>query len=76
MGRNQNISASIVTGLQAGQLGFNSWQGQEFFLLCHHVQTNFRAHPASSPVGVQGSFPGVKQVGCDADHSTLSSSEV
>jgi hypothetical protein len=41
------------------------------------VQTGSGAHPASCPVGTEGSFPGGKvQPGRDADHSPPSSAEV
>jgi len=47
-----------------------------FFPLHHCVQTGSGAHPASYPVGTGVSFPGVKQPGCEADHSPPSSAEV
>jgi hypothetical protein len=46
-----------VTRLWAGQLGFNSQQGQGFFSLCHCVQTSCRACQASYGVGTGGGFP-------------------
>jgi len=45
------------------------------FILC--VQTGSGAHPASSPMGTGGPFPGGKaRPGRDADHSPPSSAEV
>jgi hypothetical protein len=38
--------------------------------LRHHVQTGCGAHPASYPMDIGGSFPGVKWPGREADHST------
>jgi hypothetical protein len=44
-------------------------------ILC--VQTGSGAHPASSPLGTGGPFPGGKaRPGRDADHSPQSSAEV
>jgi hypothetical protein len=44
-------------------------------ILC--VQTGPGAHPASSPMGTGGTFPGGKaRPGRDADHSPPSSAEV
>jgi len=31
-----------------------------FFLLCHCVQTDSEAHPASCSMGIRASFPGGK----------------
>jgi hypothetical protein len=53
----------MVTGLQAGQLGFSSWQRRDFSL-SYHVQTGTGVHPASYPVDTRGSFPnGVEWMG-------------
>jgi hypothetical protein len=41
----------------------------------HCVQNRSGAHPVSSPVGIRGSFPGVKWLGREADHSPLSSAK-
>jgi hypothetical protein len=53
---------NIVTRLRAGQPGFDSRKGLEFFLR-HRVQTGSRVHPASYPMGTRGSFTGVKATG-------------
>jgi hypothetical protein len=50
-------SVSVVTELRAGQPGFDSRQGQGFFFLRHHDQTDFGAHPASCQRGTGGSSP-------------------
>jgi hypothetical protein len=42
----------------------------------YHVQNGSRAHPASYPMGTRGSFPGVKRLGREANHSPPSSAEV
>jgi hypothetical protein len=47
--------------LWAGQPGFNSWQGQDFFLL--HSVTSSGAHPAFYPMGIGGPFPVGKAAG-------------
>jgi hypothetical protein len=46
------------------------------FSLHHRVQNGSGAHPASSPISIMGSFPGVKQPGREADHSSPSSAEI
>jgi hypothetical protein len=46
------------------------------FSLHHHVQNSSGAHPASYPMGTRALFLGVKQLGCEADHSPPSSAEV
>jgi hypothetical protein len=46
--------------------------GARFFA---RVQTSPGAHPASCTMGT-GSFPGVKQPGCGADHPLPRSAEV
>jgi hypothetical protein len=56
-------SVSIVTRPRAGQPGFDSLLWQEFFLLCHRVQTGPGAHPASYPGGTRGSLSAGKAVG-------------
>jgi hypothetical protein len=50
--------------------------GARNFSLHHSVQTGSGAHPAFCPVGTEGSFPGVKQLGHGADHSPPSSAKV
>jgi hypothetical protein len=58
----------------AKESGFDSWQGQEIFLLTS-VPT-LRFHPASVQ-WVQGAVsPGAKLLGHEADHSPPSSAEV
>jgi len=46
------------------------------FTLCHHVQTSSGAHPASYPMGTGILTLEVKWPGCEADHSTPSSTKV
>jgi hypothetical protein len=46
-----------LNGHRGGQLGLDSGQGQDVFLL-HNVQTGSRAHPASYRVSTGGSFTG------------------
>jgi hypothetical protein len=46
------------------------------FSLHHRFQNGSGAHPASYPMGIRGSFPGVKRPVREADHSLLSSAEV
>jgi hypothetical protein len=46
-------------------------EGAENFSLYHRVQNGSGAHPASYPVGIRGSFLGVKRPGREAVHSHL-----
>jgi hypothetical protein len=46
------------------------------FCFLHSVQTGSEAHSASYPVDTEGSFPGVKRPGREADHSPPSSADV
>jgi hypothetical protein len=48
--------------------------GQEFSLL-HVVLIGSGAHPASYPMGTEGSFPKVKRPGRGTDHSPPASAE-
>jgi len=58
---------SILTILQATQLGFRSQQ-RGFFLFCL-VWTGSVVHPVSYQAGVSFPWGGVKQPGCEVDHS-------
>jgi hypothetical protein len=46
------------------------------FSLHHRVQTSSVAHPASYPMDTRGSFPGIKRLEHEADHSPPSSAEI
>jgi len=66
-----------VTGLQAGQLGFNSQKGRaEIFLFPTASRPTLGAHPDSHPVGTGGSFPRSKVARHEADHLPPSSANV
>jgi hypothetical protein len=69
-------AAGIVIRLRAGQPGFDSWQGQEIFL--YATVSRLALGPTQPSIQwVSGApFLGVKQPGCEADHSPLSSAEV
>jgi hypothetical protein len=62
-------------GLRAERPGFDYWEGG-IFSLHQHIQTGSGVHPASYSMGTEGSFPGVKRVVCEADHSSPSSAEI
>jgi hypothetical protein len=49
---------------------------EQEFSLFHFINTGSRAHPASYPMGIGGSFPGVKRQGREADHLPLTCAEV
>jgi hypothetical protein len=51
-------------------------EGPRDFSLFYSFQTGSGVHPASYPVDTGCSFPGVKQLGCEADHSPPSNAEV
>jgi hypothetical protein len=44
--------------------------------LLHSIQASCGAHSNSYTIGTNGSFPGVKQPGRDADHSSPSNAKV
>jgi hypothetical protein len=72
--RNMNrvSSGSIVSdcGLDDRAFGVRSPAGAKIFPLSSCVQTGSGAHPATSPMGTGGPFPGGKaRPGRDADHS-------
>jgi hypothetical protein len=46
------------------------------FSLHHSVQNGSGAHPVSYPMGTRGSFPGVKRLVPEAEHSRPSGAEV
>jgi len=46
------------------------------FSLHHGVQNGSKAHPAGYPMETMGSYPGVKRLGRQADHSPPSSAAV
>jgi hypothetical protein len=50
--------------------------GAENFSLHHRIQTGSGVHRTSYPMGTRGSFPGVKRLGRESDHSPPSSAEV
>jgi len=55
--------SSIVTRLQAGWLGFDSWHKEGFFSLCHHMQTSSGGLPSIiSNKYIIGLFPWDKAV--------------
>jgi hypothetical protein len=55
--------------------GFGSRQELVIFLR-YRVQTGSRTHPDSYPISTGALYPGVKQVGREADHSLPYSVEV
>jgi hypothetical protein len=46
------------------------------FSLHHRVQNGSGAYPAAYPMDTRGNFPGLKQLGREADHSPPSRAEV
>jgi hypothetical protein len=77
-GMSRDSSAGIALGYgledRGSMVRFPSGAGN--FSIHHRVQNGSGAHPASYPMGIRGSFPGVKRPGREADHSPPSSAEV
>jgi hypothetical protein len=66
---------TVSSLLQAGKPGFNSWSRQEIFLLA--TASRLALGPTQSPIQwVLAVLSGVKQMGCEADHSPPSSAKV
>jgi hypothetical protein len=65
----------LATGWTTERSGFESRKGQELLLL-HVVQTGSGVHPTFYTMGTGSSFPGVKRLGREADHSPPTSVEV
>jgi hypothetical protein len=63
-------------GLDDRYSGVRFPAGAGNFSLNHRVQKGSGAQPASYPMGTRGSFPGVKWLRREADHSHPSSAEV
>jgi len=53
----------MVARLRAGRPDFDSRHGHGFLSLCHHVQTDSGAHPASYTMGTGVYFLGRKSAG-------------
>jgi hypothetical protein len=76
--RSRDSSVGIATDYGLDDQGgreFESRQGKKFSLL-HIVMTGSGVHPTSYRMGTGGSFPGVKQQRCEADHSPPTIAEV
>jgi hypothetical protein len=63
-------------GLDERGIGDRFSAGTRDFPLLHSDQAGPGAHPASYTMGTESSFPGVKRLGREADHSPPSSAEV
>jgi hypothetical protein len=70
-GKGRDSSVDIATGYgledRGSRVRFPAGAGN--FSLHHRIQNGSGAHPASNPMGNGGSFPGVKWLGREADHS-------
>jgi hypothetical protein len=60
--QSQDSSVGIATNYRLDGRGSIPSMARGFSVL-HSVQTGFRAHPASYPMGTGGSFPGIKAAG-------------
>jgi hypothetical protein len=63
--RDNSVDTAMGYGLDGR--GSIPERGKRFFLL-HSVQTGSGANPASYPMVIAGSFPGVKRWGREADY--------
>jgi hypothetical protein len=72
-----SVGAGIASGcwLDARGDGVRVPVGEDFSPF-HVFRTGIEAHPASYPIGTGCSFPGVKGLGLEADHSPATSAEV
>jgi hypothetical protein len=72
------IAQSYSHWLRAGRPGGGGSliPGRVNFSLLHIVQTGSGVHPTSYKMGTEGSFPGVKRQGREADHSPPTTAEV
>jgi hypothetical protein len=61
----------LITGVQ-----FPAVAVERIFSLCHHIQTSSGTHPVSHPINTWGSFPRVKWLGHEADHSPPSGVDI
>jgi hypothetical protein len=57
----------IALGYELDDRSSGNWE----LSLHHRIQTGSGAHPASYPMAIKGSFPGVKRPGRETDHSLL-----
>jgi hypothetical protein len=60
--RDSSVGIATATGWTAEGSEVESRYGQDFFPL-HFVQTGSKAHPASYPMDIEGSFPEAKAAG-------------
>jgi hypothetical protein len=61
--RDSSVGIALGYRLDDWDSRFQFLAGAGNFSLHHHVQNGFRAHPDSYPIGIRGSFPGVKAAG-------------
>jgi hypothetical protein len=73
--RGSAVRIATVYGMDDREVGVRVLVGSKFSLL-HIVQTGSGAHSASYPMGIGGSFSGIKRHWREADHSPPASAEV
>jgi hypothetical protein len=71
-----SVGIALGYGLDDQGSGVRFPEGAGNFSLHHRIQNGSGSHPASYPIGTRGSFPGVKRLGREANHSPPSSAEV
>jgi hypothetical protein len=63
MSRDSSVGIATGYGLDDRMIGVQLAAGAENIPLRHHDHTGCGAHPASCPMGTEGSFPGGKSTG-------------
>jgi hypothetical protein len=58
------------------KVGHEHFFPHPYQFIIYSIHAGSGAHPASYPVGMGGSLPGVKQPGREADHSSPSNAKV
>jgi hypothetical protein len=73
--RDSSVGIALGYGLDDRGSGVRFPARTGNYSLHHRVQNGSGAHPASYPMDTRGSFPGVKRLGRETDHSPPSSAE-
>lgn len=68
-------SPKKTTGWTTAESVLDSWEEQQIYLLLQSIQTGCGAHPVFCPWVLDAVSLGLKQLGCEAEHSPLQSAE-
>jgi len=72
---NMWTSPAKTTGWTTAESVLDSWEERQIFLLLQSIQTGCGAHPAFCPWVLEAVSLGLKQLGCEPEHSPLRSAE-